>query len=432
MARSINRLKDRAIKHETKPGRHADGGNLFLVVDPPKPVQEGQSGPAPAARRWVFIYRWNGKLREMGLGSLASVSLADARAMAADHRGALARNQDPIALRNEARRQQNAGRTFGDVARELHAARKGGWKNARVIQSWLTSLETYGKSIWSKPVDTIGTEDILAILQPIWTTKAETAHKVRGRIEAVLDAARVRGLIPPDRANVARWRGHLSHLLPKRPKLTRGHHAALPYSHVPAFMRELQLREAMAARCLEFVILTGVRSGEARLAPWSEIDIDARIWCIPASRMKASREHRVPLSDRCIAILRDLEPLKTGPDSFVFPGRNPGNPGNPLSALAMEMLLRRMDVAVTVHGMRSSLRDWAGDCTSFPREVIEEALAHRVGNEVERAYRRSDAIGKRRQLLQTWADFCGGADVANNVVPAEQFAERRQKRSASE
>ena len=256
---------------------------------------------------------------------------------------------------------------------------------------------------------------MLAILQPIWTVKAETASRTRGRIEAVIDAARARGLIDKDRANPARWKGHLSHWLGKRLKLQRGHHAALPYAQIAEFMVDLRQREAMAALCLEFLVLTATRSGEAMKATWGEIDLDAKLWVIPRGRMKGNREHRVPLSDRCVEILRKLEPLKAGPDSFVFPGTKVGKP---LSVMALEMLLRRMKMPVTVHGFRSTFRDWAGDNTSFPREIVEEALAHQVGSEVERAYRRGDAIEKRRQLMTAWADYCAGASNVVALRPA--------------
>lgn len=285
MARSINRLADRTVKSITRPGRHADGGNLFLVVDPPRKGPDGKL--LKPAKRWAFIFRWNGKLKEMGLGSLTSVSLADARTLASDYRSLLAKNLNPIEVRRDEQKQLSAGRTFGDVAKQLHASRKGGWKNAKFTTQWLTSLEHYCKPIWNMAVETIGTDDVLAILQPIWTAKAETASRTRGRIEAVLDAARARGMIPKDRANPARWRGHLSHLLPKRIKLQKGHHSALPYAEVAAFMARLQERAATTALCLEFTILTATRSGESMGARWSEVDLAAKLWTIPKERMKA-------------------------------------------------------------------------------------------------------------------------------------------------
>lgn len=410
MARSINRLTDRTVKSIVTPGRHADGGNLFLIVDPPRTAAEG-STPKPS-KRWTFIFRWNGKLKEMGLGSLKALSLADARTMATTYRGMLAKDISPLEARREDERRQAeeqrkraAGRTFGEVAKHYHAAHEGSWKNAKVRKQWLPSLEHYCGSIWSKSVDTIGTDDVLAILQPIWTTKAETASRTRGRIEAVLDAARVRGLLDKDRANPARFKGHLRHLLGKRQKLQRGHHAALPFAEITQFMAQLRAREAIAALALEFAILTGGRTSEALQAPWREFDLEAKLWVIPRERMKGKREHRVPLSDRCIEILKKLEPMKAGPDSYVFPGTKRGRP---LSSMSMLMLLRRMKVRVTVHGFRSTFREWAGDCTSFSREIAEASISHLVGSDTERAYRRGDAIEKRRQLMQSWSDYCGG------------------------
>ena len=416
MARSINRLSARTVDALIKPGRHADGGNLFLFVDPPK-LKDGPQGKP--AKRWVFLYRWNGKLREMGLGSLNSVPLARARDLAAQYRALLADNKDPIETRR-AEQVREVGRSFGDVAKALHEAQKGGWKNAKYASQWLSSLESYAAPIWTRPIETVAVADVLAILQPIWTAKAETATRIREKIEAVIDAARARGFIPDDRANPARWKGHLSHLLPKLQRLQRGHYKALPYVDAAAFMVDLRQRPAIAGMCLEFTILTAARSGEALGARWSEIDLDAKLWVIPAQRMKGAREHRVPLSDRCLTILRELERMKAVVNSYVFPGQKPGKP---LSIMSMEMLLRRMKVDnATVHGFRSTFRDWCGECTAFPREIAETALAHQVGNSVERSYRRGDALEKRRQLMQFWADYCGGTQV-ENVVPMKRFVE---------
>jgi integrase len=411
VARSINRLSARTVEVITMPGRHADGGGLYLIVDAQR---GGTDQPRKPARRWAFIFRWDGRLREMGLGGAASIPLSRARELAAQYRAMLAGNENPIEVRRaEARTQaQAAARTFGELAGEFHEAHRAGWKNKKVVVQWLTSLERYCGAIWPMPVEKIGTDDVLAVLQPIWTAKAETASRVRGRIEAVIDAARARGMIDKDRANPARWKGHLAHLLPKRERLQRGHHAALPYGEVAAFMERLRQRDAMAALCLEFTVLTGARSGEALGARWSEIDLDAALWVISRERTKMGRAHRVPLSDRCVEILLKLEPLKTGPEAYVFPGMKAGQP---LSSMSLEMLLRRMQTPVTVHGFRSTFRDWAGDCSSFAREIVEEALAHQVGSEVERSYRRSDSLEKRRQLMRAWADYC--SDVrADNVV----------------
>ena len=281
------------------------------------------------------------------------------------------------------------------------------------------TLETYAAPLRSKPVNRINTEDVLEVLQPIWTTRAETASRVRGRIEKILDAAKAKGLREGE--NPARWRGHLDNLLPKRQLLQRGHHAAMPWQELPEFIAQLRHSPSMAALALEFVILTAARSGEVLRsyredevvgASWGEIDRQAKVWTIPARRMKAGREHRVPLSGRAIAILNEAEKARRG--KFIFPGQRGDQP---LSDMALTMLLRRMNVgAATVHGFRSSFRDWAGEVTSFSREIAEAALAHTIGDKVERAYRRGDALEQRRKLMQAWADFCAVPNSSAAIV----------------
>jgi integrase len=262
--------------------------------------------------------------------------------------------------------------------------------------------------LWSKPVEEIDTEAVLSVLQPLWQTIAETASRLRGRIEAVLDFAKAHGRREGE--NPARWRGHLDKLLPKRQKLSRGHFAAMPYAEVPTFMAALREREALAATALEFTILTAARSGEALGAHWVEIDFEAKVWNIPAARMKAAREHRVPLSGRALAILKKLSATRL--NEFVFPGQQRGKP---LSPMALTMVLRRMKRdAVTVHGFRSAFRDWCGEETHFPREIAEAALAHVTGDKTEQAYRRGDALEKRRALMDAWASYC---EAASNVLP---------------
>jgi integrase len=253
---------------------------------------------------------------------------------------------------------------------------------------------------------------VLSVLRPIWQTKPETASRLRGRIEAVLDAARVRGHIPPNAANPARWRGHLDKLLPRARKLSRGHHPAMPFADVPGFVARLREREATAALALEFIILTASRSGEALGARWSEIDKHAKVWTVPAERMKRGVEHRVPLSPRAFEILEVMATATHG--DLVFPAHKADRP---LSNMACSMLLRRMCVeGVTVHGFRSSFRDWAGELTNFPRELAEAALSHVVGDEVERAYRRGDALARRRRAMDSWAAYCGKVPDAK-VIP---------------
>jgi integrase len=286
------------------------------------------------------------------------------------------------------------------MANQVRESLSAGFRNEKHKAQWKMTLETYAAPLRGKPVDIIGTDDVLAVLRPIWTTKPETASRVRGRIEKVLDAARAKGFRPDE--NPARWRGHLDHLLPKQSKLTRGHHAAMPYEHVAAFVGSLRESDSLAAQALELTILTAARSGEILGMRWAELDLEKRLWIIPANRMKAGREHRVPLSDRAVAILRQLAEIKTG--DFVFPGQRKNTP---LWHMAMNMTLRRMKAdGVTVHGFRSAFRDWCGNETHFPREVVETALAHVIGDKSEQAYRRSDALEKRRKLMEAWAAYC--------------------------
>ncbi|MQU91749.1 tyrosine-type recombinase/integrase [Sinorhizobium meliloti] len=398
MAREINKLAARGLSAISKPGRHSDGGGLYLVVDRPTTGKDGKE--KPGAKRWVFLYRdrESGNLREMGLGGFLSVSLAKARELAGEARSSLQAGSDPI----EARRSvPDVVPTFGEVADDFVKAMTPQFRNAKHVAQWTMTLTEYAAPLRKKPVNEITTTDVLAVLQPLWLTKAETASRLRGRIERVLDAAKAKGHRSGE--NPATWRGHLANLLPKRRKLTRGHHTALPYARVPNFIADLRAREAIAARALEFTILTAARSGETFGAKWNEIDLDAFVWTVPANRMKAGREHRVPLTPRVVGILKEMANFGTDPDAYVFRGQKRDRP---LSVMAMDMILRRMKVEVTVHGFRSSFRDWCEECTHFPRELAEAALAHVVGDETERAYRRSDALEKRRKLMVAWANYC--------------------------
>jgi integrase len=314
-------------------------------------------------------------------------------------------------VRKEALRRNVEIPTFADMADQVIASLEKGFRNPKHRQQWRNTLATYCKSFARTRVDQIGTDDVLAALKPIWQAKPETASRVRGRIEKVLDGAKAKGFRTGE--NPAAWRGHLAMLLPPaRPQGTRGHHEAMPYAEVPAFMRELETRAAMAAHALRFTILTAARTGEALGAHWSEIDMAAKVWTVPASRMKAKRNHRVPLTDAALAV---LEKVKTGKlaSGFVFPGMKEGKP---LSNMAMEMLMRRDKLDCTVHGFRSSFRDWAGEETPFPREVAEAALAHVIGDKAEQAYRRGDALEKRRALMAAWADYLT-AKEPSNVIP---------------
>jgi integrase len=383
-----------ARKVETaKAGKYSDGGNLYLIVS--------DTGP----RKWVLRFTWRGKAREMGLGTPATVSLADAREKAAHARRMIAQGLDPIAERNRT----GGVPTFGEMTDQVHEALSLGFRSAKHTAQWKTTLATYAAPLADKPVDVISIDDVLAVLNPIWTTKSVTASRLRGRIEKVLDAARAKGYRQGE--NPARWRGHLDHLLPKQSKLTRGHHAAMPYEHVAAFVARLRESDSLVARALELCILTAARSGEILEMRWSEVDLGKGIWTLPPNRMKAGREHRVPLSERAVAILRQLAEIKTG--DFVFPGERKNKP---LSNMAMNMALRRMKAkTATVHGFRSSFRDWAGNETSYPRDLIETALAHVVGDAAEQAYRRSDALEKRRKLMEAWAAYCE-PKASGNIV----------------
>jgi len=404
MAQAVKKLSARAVATVTEPGRHSDGEGLYLNVTP------------AGARSWLFMWKKAGKRREMGIGSAGSVSLARAREIAGECRAQVAAGIDPIEARDAAAEIKPRKPTFGEIADKFLATKESEWRNPKHRAQWRMTLETYAAPLWSRPVDEIDTEAVLAVLTPLWQTKAETASRLRGRIENVLDAARAKGHIPSNEANPARLRGHLAHLLPKRAKLTRGHHAAMAYDDVPGFVARLREREALAALALEFCILTAARSGEVLGARWAEIDVAAKVWTVPAERMKAAREHRIPLSERALAILKKLFETRIG--GLVFPGLRDGKP---LSNTAMEMLLRRMDQDdVTVHGFRSAFRDWAGNETHFPREVAEAALAHVVGDKAEQAYRRSDALEKRRDLMQAWANHC--APASGNVVNLRQSA----------
>jgi len=294
------------------------------------------------------------------------------------------------------------------MADRLIEAKASEWRNEKHKAQWVMTLREYCAPIRSKPVDEIETADVLEILTPLWQRAPETASRLRGRIEAVLDAAKAKGFRSGE--NPAAWRGHLAHLLPRRQKLTRGHHAAMAYDAIPAFVAKLRERDALAALALEFCILTATRTGETLGARWDEIDLTARVWEIPAPRTKTGKAHRVPLSGRALEILETLATGRTG--DFVFPGFAPGKP---LSNMAMEMVLRRMGVeGATVHGFRSAFRDWAGNETPFPRDVCEAALAHTLQG-VEAAYRRGDALEKRRALMQSWADYCEPETGANVV-----------------
>lgn len=396
--REINRLDPLKVGRLIKAavaGRHADGLGLYLVVDP--------SGAA----RWVFLYRRRGedRKREMGLGSAHAVTLKRARERATEARAMLAEGEDPI----EARRAVVAIPTFGEMADAVLANKEAEYRSQAAKNRAKRALEVYCAPIRPTRVDRVDTEAILAVLKPIWSDKPETAQKARGLIEAVLNAAKAKGYRTGD--NPAAWRGHLDHLLAKRQKLTKGHHASMERQALPGFVSALREREAVSARALEFVILTACRAGEALGARWDEMDLEAKVWTIPADRMKSGKEHRVPLSARAVEIVEGMKASRIGP--FVFPGQKPDRP---MWHMSFDNLMSRMEVTgVTTHGFRSTFRDWAGEVSSYPRELAEAALAHVVGDQTERAYARGDALEKRRAMMEAWAKFCAGD--SGNVQP---------------
>lgn len=390
VARAINKLNVRQVAALSEPGRHADGGGLYLRITP------------AGGRSWVFMATSGGKRQEIGLGAASSVTLATARRLATEMREAVATGRDPRAvLVPEPHAAKPTVPTFRAFAEEYIVGVEQGWRNPIHRQQWRNSLRDHAKPVLDVPVDEVNTDHVLMVLRPIWTLKSETAKRIRGRLERILDAAKARGHRSRDSINPATWRGHLSVLLPAPSKLARGHHPALSWQDAPSFMIELRSRKALTARCLEFVILTAARSGEALGAKWNEIDFASARWVVPAARMKAGAEHVVPLSSAALNLLQNLRPEHVDPDERMF-----AVAGAIRSNMAMAMLLRRMGHgAITTHGFRSTFRDWAGDASSFPRELVEQALAHTIQNKAERAYRRGTAIERRRELMESWAEY---------------------------
>jgi integrase len=389
-----------------------DGGGLYLRVS------------GTGAKSWVFRYQLDGKRRDMGIGPFPQISLAEARGKAAAQRKAAGEGKDPLgekaALRASQRLSAAKGRTFREAAEEFIARNEAGWRNKKHRQQWRNTLVTYVYPVIGElPVAAIDAGLVVQVLDPLWTEKPETASRVRGRIEAVLDAATVRGW--RQGPNPAQWKGNLAHILPALARVRKvAHHAALPFDEVPAFLSLLRDREGIGARALEFAIFTAARTGEVLGARWGELDLAAKVWTVPGERMKAGKEHRVPLPDATLAVLEQVLPLAMTTDSKPDPGA-PVFPGPrralPLSNMTMLMLLRRMKRAdLTAHGFRSSFSDWAAERTAYPREVVEMALAHAVENKVEAAYRRGDLFEKRRRLMADWAKFCE-TPAAGDVVP---------------
>lgn len=394
----VGKLTTRGVQKlvkDAKPGLTNDGEGLYLKI--------GKMGGAS----WIYRYRRNGKLRDMGLGGFSDVSLAKARDCAGKNRGLLKEGLDPLEARAKAEQPHETTPTFTSCAARYIRSHRRSWRNAKHARQWVSTLQTYARPvIGTLPVDQVSTQDILKILSPIWTSKTETAKRVQGRIENVLDYAAAHSY--RDSVNPARWRGHLDKLLakPARVKVVT-HHPAMPYSYVAGFMTELHRYTGISSKALQLLIFTATRTSEVLRADWTEIDLDNGTWTIPAGRMKARREHRVPLSAQALELLSHL-PRVQG-NTHVFPG---ARHGRPLSNMAMLELMRGMGYGTNgkrgdfvPHGFRSSFRDWTGEVTSYPRDVAEMALAHTIENKVEAAYRRGDLFEKRRTMMQDWANF---------------------------
>jgi integrase len=418
MAKSLLTVK--GIDSLKKIGRHADGEGLYLIVEQKK-KETGVN------KRWVARYFINGRARETGLGGYPSVALAEARERNDTLRKQLRSGVDPL----EAKRQERVDEkkkqhlTFGDAADQLIETKSPGWKNEKHAAQWKMTLKKYAAPLRSLRVDEVTTQDILKVIKPLWHSVPETAGRLRMRIEAVLDYARAHGFIEESKPNPARFKGHLEHLLPKRQNTTK-HYGSLPYADLPVFMKQLREVESVTARALEFTILTAGRTSEITGADWAEIDLEKKLWTIPKDRMKASRDHEVPLSARAVVILELMKEIKSG--EIVFSGRKPGTP---MSNMTMASLLDRLlnpaqpekpaakkttakskpaeQDPPTVHGFRATFKTWCSDHAKAEREIAEHALAHNVGNKVEMAYQRTTLLELRRELMNDWADYCASA-----------------------
>ena len=395
----MGKLTAKQVENLREPGIYEDGSGLRMLVD-----KNGN-------RRWRFRYQLRGKRREMGLGAFPLVSLKSARDTANEHRILIQRGTDPLVAKRQAEADRQAKelaeRTFEEIAAEYIEAHRGGWRNPKHADQWEATLDTYAyPKIGKTLVNEVSTADVLRVIQPIWQKKAETASRIRGRIELVLDAAKAQGYRTGD--NPARWRGHLDKLLPPRSKVAPvKHRPAMPFDEVAAFMTYLANRRSGSFRALEFTILTAARSGEVLNATWAEIDWKTETWTVPGNRMKAGRPHRVPLSSKALEVLKQQLGHH---EEWIFPGQRQGRP---LSNMAMIKVMRDAEIGHYVpHGFRSSFRDWAAECTPVPNHVVEMALAHTVGNAVEAAYRRGDLFEKRRELMAAWANFATDVKAA--------------------
>lgn len=419
MKRQLHRLSAKAVENQKRAGYFADGGGLYLQVT------------ASRSKSWIFRYTIGGKSREMGLGSINAIGLSEARKRAADNRLLLQDGIDPIAARNAQSAQEALKRaksvSFQTCADSYIAAHRAAWKNSKHAAQWKSTIKTYcAPLIGALPVQDVDTAMVFKVLEPIWTAKPETANRVRGRVESILDWASARGYRSGE--NPARWRGHLKTLLPAIKKDGRvRHHPALPYEQIGAFVTDLKSEEGTAARALEFAILCAARAGEVIDCQSAEFDLDKALWTIPGKRMKAGKEHRVPLAPRAVEIIRAQIKLN---NAYIFPGQKSGKP---LSNAAMKATIERMHARniandgkgwfdpkqnrmVVPHGFRSTFHDWAAEQTAFPSEVRDMALAHTVGDKVEAAYRRGDMFEKRRRLALEWAKYCHQGKTTGKVT----------------
>ena len=388
--RAVNQLTTSKVKKLSAKGRYADGAGLYLYVS--------ESG----SKSWVYRWKVNGRRREMGLGGFPKVSLARARERAFEAKEHILDGIDPIA---EKKKQTEP--IFSECVDQFLGSMENQWRNEKHRKQWRMTLDVYCKPIAGKRVSEIDTHDVLTVLQPIWQTKQETASRLRGRIERVLDYAAIHGW--REGVNPAMWRGHLKSVLPPRQKLARGHHSAISYRDLPILMGQLTEIETPSSSALQFLILTAARTSEVIRATWDEIDHEKGVWTVPAIRMKAGRDHRVPLSEQALSRLA----ISEGSSGHLFPGKQQGRP---LSNMAMAQVLRRLGRQdITVHGMRSAFRDWVGEETNFPREIAEAALAHRIGDAAEQAYRRQDALEKRRVMMEAWSQYLSD-DISDKVV----------------
>lgn len=402
MAQILNRLSAKTVLSKKTPGRYADGGNLYLSVS--------RSG----SKSWTLFYRKDGRMREMGLGSVSAVTLADARERAKEARSDLANGIDPL-QKKRATRARPATKTFGEVAEDYIEAHKSDWKNEKHQEQWRSSLKQHAAPLWKMSVNEIDTEHVVAVLRPIWLTISETARRVRGRIETVLNAAKAEKLRSGE--NPAQWRGHLDMILAKKRK-KGGNFASMDYRDIPAFMADLRKQEGVGARALEFLILNANRTQEVTAAPWSEFSQIEPHWAIDAARMKMAKDYTIPYSRRAREILDEMHGLDA---TYVFPGskRRKDGSSRPISTGAMSAVLKRMGIKnATVHGFRATFRTWAADKTFHPRDVCEASLAHTIADKVEAAYNRAELLEKRNALLQDWADYCMSTPVEQaNIIP---------------